>query len=191
MIMTATQLKRELESFSNKDAKIARLIKNGELIRLNRGIFETDRTAPKMALGPSIYSPSYVSFESALAFYNLIPEDIPNCLCATSRKNTHKVITNDFGNFIYKTVPITAFSVGVTSTFEYEYTYSIATPEKAICDMLYDRAPILNGDIKGFLFEGMRIDDEDFAKLNKDELLTLAPLYKAHNLNLLEKWLRE
>ena len=191
MIITTSQLKKELESYSNKDAKIAQMVDSGKLIRLNRGIFETDRTAPQKALGPSIFGPSYVSFESALSFYGLIPEYVPNCLCATSKKNAHKVITNDFGNFIFKSVPVTAFPVGVTSTSEGEYTYTIATPEKAICDMLYDHAAILNGDIKGFLFDGMRIDEEDFAELNKDELLALAPLYKTQNLNLLEKWLRE
>ena len=191
MIKTSAQLKKELESYSNKDAKIARMLKNGDLIRLSRGVFETDRTAPQKALGPSIFNPSYVSFESALSFYGLIPEYVPNCLCATSKKNAHRVIRNDFGNFIFKSIPVTVFPVGVTKTTELEYTYPIATPEKAICDMLYDHASILDGDIKGFLFDGMRIDEDDFAELNKEELLALAPLYKTHNLNLLEKWLRE
>lgn len=190
MIKNVTQLRKELEDYSNKDSKIARLVKNGELIRLNRGIYETDSTAPRMALGPFIYGPSYISFESALAFYGLIPEYVPNCLCATSKKYTHKIITNHFGIFIYKSIPEASFTAGVSRTFEREYTYPIATPEKAVCDMLYDHAPIQNDDIRGFLFDGMRIDDEEFAKLNKDGMLELAPLYKAHNLNLLENWLR-
>lgn len=190
MIKNTMQIRRELDGYSNKDTKIARMVKNGELIRLNRGIFETDRSAPQIALGPVIYGPSYVSFETALAYYGLIPEYVPNCTCATFKKNKKKVITNNFGNFIYKDVPAEVFPYGITYCKEGDYTWAIATPEKAICDMLNDHAPIQK-DIRGFLFDGMRIDEDEFEALDKGTMLALASLYKARNLRLLEDMLRE
>jgi len=47
-----------------------------------------------------IYSPSYVSLEMALSYYNLIPESVYGITSVTSEKTNH--FKNDLGEFIYR-----------------------------------------------------------------------------------------
>lgn len=56
--------------------KVSRIMAAGELIPLRRGLYLQDRTANPLALAPAIHGPSYVSFESALAWHGLIPERV-------------------------------------------------------------------------------------------------------------------
>lgn len=48
--------------------KISRILAAGELMPLRRGLYLSDCTVEPLALAPAIYGPSYVSFESALAW---------------------------------------------------------------------------------------------------------------------------
>ena len=41
------------------------------------------------------------------------------------------------------------------------------------------------------LFEDLRIDEDAFNKLNKEDILKIAPLYRSTNLNLLVKLIGE
>ena len=54
------------------------------------------------AIANKIFKPSYVSFESALSFYRLIPESIYSITSANPR-NTYKFKTS-FGDFIYRKI---------------------------------------------------------------------------------------
>ena len=54
--------------------KISRMWAAGELIPLRRGLYLSDRSVEPLAYASAIYGPSYVSFESALAWCGLIPE---------------------------------------------------------------------------------------------------------------------
>lgn len=67
----------------------------------------------------------------------------------------------------------------------------MATAEKALCDKLYIMPPVRTiKELKRMLFEDLRIHEEDFDKLNRRDLLQLAPLYHSMNLNLLSKYLK-
>ena len=71
------------------------------------------------------------------------------------------------------------------------YSYQIATPEKALCDKLYTISPVSNlTELKELLFDDLRIDEDEFEKLDQNTLETLAPLYHSTNLNLLAKLIR-
>ena len=68
-----------------------------------------------------------------------------------------------------------------------KYSYQVATPEKALCDKLYTISPVKTvKDLKVLLFEDLRIYEDKFDELNKQDILKLAPLYRSTNLNLLE-----
>ena len=45
-------------------------------------------------------------------------------------------------------------------------------------------------DLERLLFEDLRIDEDKFNELNKQDILELAPLYRSTNLNLLIKLLK-
>lgn len=102
-----------------------------------------------------IFKPSYVSFESALSYYNFIPESIYAVTSANSR-NTYTFSTY-YGEFIYRKIkPNLMFGYKIIN--HKNYFFSIAEPEKAILDFLYIRKDLTSeGD-----FEEMRIDKEMF-----------------------------
>lgn len=65
-----------------------------------------------------------------------------------------------------------AFRWGQKILREGDYVYFIATPEKALCDKLYTLKPVKNfKKIEILLFCDHRIDEEDFLKLNKNNLV--------------------
>ena len=71
------------------------------------------------------------------------------------------------------------------------YSYQIATPEKALCDKLYTIPPVKNlAEFSALLFEDLRIDENEFKKLDMDAIEKLAPLYRTNNLKFLVKFIR-
>lgn len=51
--------------------KISRMLAAGELVALRRGLYLRDRMVDPRALASAIHGPSYVSFETALAWHIL------------------------------------------------------------------------------------------------------------------------
>ena len=89
-------------------------------------------------------------------------------------------------------MPNDVFSLGVIAVTDGPYSYQVATPEKALCDKLYTLSPVKNvKDLEKMLFEDLRIDEDAFNKLNTDDILKLAPLYRSKNLSLLAKYVKE
>lgn len=192
MIITTQQLKEQYSNYSNPIAKISRDVKNGKLFPLVKGIYETNPNAFAPYLAQFIYGPSYISFDYVLHYQGLIPEAIYSTVtCATYNKKKIKTYTNKFGTFIYRDVPSSVFSLGVIAINDGEYSYQVATPEKALCDKLYTISPVRTiNDLEKLLFEDLRIDEDKFNELNKQDILKLAPLYRSTNLNLLEKLIK-
>lgn len=192
MIFTTQQLKEKYNNYSNPVAKINRDVKQGKLIPIVRGLYETDANTRAPYLAQFIYGPSYISFDYVLSNENLIPESINHTItCATYNKKKTKKYTNKFGTFLYRDVPSEVFNLGVVAIHIENYSYHIATPEKALCDKLYTISPAKSiKNLKVLLFKDLRIDEEKFSELNKQTLLELIPLYHSTNLNLLEKLLK-
>lgn len=97
-----------------------------------------------------IYEPSYVSLESALAYYEIIPETVLGVTSVSSRKT--KQYESRWGVFSYRSVrPQTMFGYQVIETSPGK-RFKIASLEKAILDYLY-----LNSEINSIAdFEGLR-----------------------------------
>ena len=191
MIVTTQQLKEQYANYSNPIAKINRDVIQGKLFPLVKGIYETNPNTNGSRLAQFIYGPSYLSFDYALAEYGLIPEAVYVFTCATFNKKKIKTYTNKFGTFIYRDVPNNVFSYGVMVNVDGNYAYHIATPEKALCDKLYTISPVKTiKDLERLLFEDLRIDEDKFYGLSKQDILKLAPLYHSTNLNLLAKFIK-
>ena len=190
MIKTTAILRNELKEYVNPTAKIRRLVDSGELIPLVRGLYETDRNIPGHYLASIICGPSYLSFEFALAYYSLIPERVYTFTSATFEKKKKKEFTNPYGTFTYRDVPSTAYPVGIVLRSENGYGFQIASPEKAICDKLYTVSPRSNRrELEELLFDDLRIDEDDFLKLNMMCFSEIAAHYKTQNHKLLQKYL--
>lgn len=191
MIVTAQQLKEKYASLSDPMGKISRDIKSEKLFPLVKGVYETDRNVHGSKLCQFIYGPSYLSFDYALQAYGLIPEAVYNTFtCATFNKRRIKTYKNCFGTYIYRDVPKDVFYLGVLVRVDGVYSYQIATAEKALCDKLYTLPPVDNVDeLIETLFSDLRIYEEGFRGLNREDILKLAPLYNSKNLNLLVKYI--
>ena len=149
--------------------------KAGYLIKMRKGLYFpadlVDAINP-ISLATKIYYPSYVSLETALGYYGIIPEAVFTTTSVTSRK-TKTFRNNVFGVFSYQKIKKEAF--GGFNTFKKDgISYNMATPEKAIVDFLYLNRNIINESHKQF--EGYRFD-EDF-EYNVAELLRFAKFFE-------------
>jgi len=104
-----------------------------------------------------LFEPSYVSLESALRYYNLIPEVVFLTTSITTRKT--KLIKTAVGNFQYRSVKEDLF-FGYKIIDQNGVSYKIAESEKALLDFLYLRSDLKTEDD----FAELRINEEDYRK---------------------------
>lgn len=192
MIITVSMLKEKYSEYTNPLDKIKRDVDEEKLFRLTRGVYETNKNADPMFLAGSILSPSYISFDYALSFYGLIPERVAAVTSASLHINKNKIFNNYFGRFEFTDIPAESFASGTTYIIQNEYAARIATKEKAICDSLYKWRVVHSiKALKILLFIDKRIDEDEFADLNFEELIRLAGLYHKTNLDLLIRLVRK
>lgn len=191
MIFSTSELMQIYKDYSDAKGKIRRLVRDGDLIPIIKGLYEDNPKVDPSYLAPWIYSPSYLSFDYALYIYNIIPEAVYSYTSATFNKGKRKTYKNKFGTYVYQDVPKAAYPYGVMAKIDGNYSYHIATCEKAICDKLYTIAPVRNmKEFRYLLFEDLRIDEDNFRALNLNDILFLAPLYHSTNLKFLMQFIK-
>lgn len=193
MIISVEELRQQNRKYVDVRGKIGRFVKSGTLIPVVRGLYETDINTPGRLLAAYIYGPSYLSFDYALAYHSLIPEaTCRTYTSATFNKRRRKSYDNFFGTFTYRDVPGEAYPYGITVREEDGRVFQIATPEKALCDKLYSLPPVGSlRALRALLFDDLRVDPDEFAKLNANEIRFVAPLYRSTNLSLLTGLVKE
>ena len=158
-------LKAALDDYKSPKDKITTLEQSGLLIRLKRGLFVVSpmvhsQPLSKELIANHIYGPSYISLQTALSFYGLIPERV-HTVCSMTTKRSSSFI-NPLGNFDYITVPAAYFAIGIRQEIvNNNYAYLIATPEKALCDMIVETKGLKLQSIKAiqnYLEEDLRVD---------------------------------
>ena len=192
MIYSFDDLALKYRDYSNIKSKINREVHSGKLIQITRGLYETDANVTGKYLAGRIFGPSYLSFDYALSIYGLIPEAVYKTYTSASfQKKKTKKFENQYGLFTYRDIPSDVYPLGVLLYEENGYSYQIATPEKAICDKLYSLPPVSNlTEFSALLFDDLRIDENEFKKLDMEVIEKLAPLYRANNLKFLIKFVR-
>lgn len=86
-------------------------------------------------LANKLYEPSYISLESALAYYQIIPETVLGVTSVSSRKT--KTFRSRWGMFRYRSMkPVYMFGYKVIETMGSGKIY-FAKIEKAVLDYLY------------------------------------------------------
>lgn len=161
--------------YSFPQNKIANLEREGKIIRLKRGQYIVSDKISRELISPElianhIYGPSYVSMESALRFYGLIPEQVFSVRSMTT--NRSRRFTNSIGIFEYITVNERYYSVGIKQQIvEDRYTFLIASPEKALCDMITATPRLKLQSVKAmqiYLEEDLRFDITRLEEFNKE-----------------------
>jgi len=186
-------LKYMLNDYKNPRVKINDLLKKEQIIRVKKGLYVLGpelarKPYSKETLANLIYGPSYLSLEYALYFYGMIPDRVETVTSVTNKRN--KLFKTPLGVFSYKYISPSIFSYGVT-LYEIEKNHSIliATKEKALADMLYFADTMIDQtQIEQYLFENMRLDQEDLLGLDMRKIKQLAANY-GHNVNLFYKLL--
>ena len=192
MIVSTSILRNQYKDYANPLDKIKRDADNGLLIRLNRGLYETNKSVNPCLLASSILSPSYLSFDWALSYYGLIPEKVIAITSASMGLRKNKTFVNAFGRYEYGDIPSQVFSEGLNYLEDGEYAVKIATKEKAICDSLCKWRIVHSiKELKELLFVDKRIDESEFEVCNFKLMLRLAGLYKKTNLEYLIKLIRK
>ena len=191
MLTTTEMLLDEIrQNYSNPKAKLSRLVKQGIYTPVVRGLYETDKTTPGYLLAGSIYGPSYISFDYALARYGIIPEAVYTVTSATFEKKKRKIFKTPFGTFSYQDVPSSVFHLNLRVEREGDYFYRIAEPEKALCDKLFSLPTAKNArDFEILLFENLRIDEHELWKLNTGTIENLSRQYRSRNIRRLSLFL--
>ena len=191
MIITSRIAKNNYDNLSNRDTKLSRDVRDGKLTKIINGLYETNPNTSSYLLASSIYGPSYISFEYALSVYGLIPERVNIVTCATYNKKKSKKYDTPFGTYTYRDIPPLAYPEEVLLKQEGDYSYQIASREKAVCDKLYTLSPLKNyTNLKIMLFSDLRFDEEEFYKLDVDKIEKLSELYHSTNIKLLATYLR-
>lgn len=101
-----------------------------------------------------IYRPSYISLHTALSFYGMIPESVVQITSVSSLKTASFV--NDFGEFSYRSVKEELMFGYVPQALSGGQSFLLATPEKALLDLLY-LYPFYDD---AAAMEGLRLDEE-------------------------------
>ena len=139
----------ELKS-ANK--KVTWLEKQGVIIRLKRGLYvinpeHSGKTLSSELIANHLYTPSYISMSTALRYYGLIPE----------------------GNYDYKYISRKAFPIGVRSMNKGGYAFLIASPEKALCDLIANSSKVIlryMKDVEIYLEQDIRMDMDEFYNMD-------------------------
>jgi len=132
-------------------------LNNGWIKRIRRFWYADSSFNPQgydyFFIANKIYSPSYISLESALSHYGFIPETTLQITSVSTRKTNF--FDTQFGVFSYQSVKNELY-FGYEIIENNERPFTLATPEKAILDYLY-----LHSEITGIEdLEGLRFNRE-------------------------------
>lgn len=154
-----------LKSYAQPGFKAHRLVQEGVLLRLKRGLFCVNPQYSKKVVNPGVVAnmlyegPSYVSLEAALSYYGLIPERTMGVTSVVTGRS--KEFNTPLGWFRYQTLPESLFPIGVRTVDG----YLMASPEKALCDYLLTRKDLRIYSPKtlaSYLEEDVRFDFDSF-----------------------------
>lgn len=188
-----------LKGYKRPFDKIYELVNQKVLIPVKRGIFipgpasRIPQPEPYL-LANHLTGPSYVSMETALSHWRLIPEQVYEVTSATTGRS--RVYQTPAGRFTYRHLPLPYYSFGQQSLeLAKNQVVLIATPEKALCDKIVTTAGLLfrsSVQLLAWLTEDMRMEREILHTLQTDKIRGwIKDSPKKESLRLLVKTLEE
>ncbi len=129
MLKTYRDVMYDLRSYASPKSKLTQMIKKGEIIRIARGVYAESLNDPRMPVARMLLSPSYTSFETALAWHGMIPERVYTVKSVGFRLNKDKVFDTSFGRYSFHYLPEDLFSSALMPAQEERYGFRLATAE--------------------------------------------------------------
>lgn len=135
-VFSSLDIRKQFNDFDNR--RLVEWQEKGYIIKLRRGYYcfkEVEKGEAFLYFSANkLYSPSYISLESAFSFYNLIPEGVFTTLSITTRNTT--AFNSPVGRFSYRNVKTQLF-FGYRLLNIGGHTIKMAEPEKSLLDYLY------------------------------------------------------
>lgn len=186
-----------LRGYERPRDKITDLLRQGGIIRVKKGIYVfgeryTRRPYSREVLANMVYGPSYVSLDYALHYYGLIPERVEAVTSMTC--NRGRRFTTPLGLFIYRGITMSAYQIGIDQVMiEGGRSFLIAIKEKALADKIHDdrgTAIRTQEEMRTYLLDSLRIDDEELARLDAQKVSLIAERYKSGKIRILSGLIR-
>lgn len=152
-----------------------RWLSKGYFVRLKRDLYEfveqgRELKIPDLYVANRLYEPSYVSLETALSIYSIIP-DIAAAVTSVTTRPT-RTFKNKYGSFFYRTCQKKVFTGYRIMLYEGFKMY-MADKEKALVDFLYYRSRLS----KSLDFDEERLNKEILKKIDWRKTLRYAKLF--------------
>ncbi|MFA5830877.1 MAG: hypothetical protein WC878_03555 [Candidatus Paceibacterota bacterium] len=122
----------EEKNRNNLKSKISYYVRNGDIVRLKNGIFVKNKNYDRQELAASIYTPSYVSFETILREEGVIFQHYDTVFIAGTLSK--ELVIDDLKISFRKIKEAVLYNpFGIIN----KGNYSVASKERAFLDMIY------------------------------------------------------
>ena len=180
-----------LASYARPNDKISALIEKHQIVPLKRGLYiiADSHQFSRELIANHLHGPSYVSRQWALSYYGLLTErvSVVTSMCI----GRSRLVETPQGDFHYQAIPASYYSVGIDSIQQDKIAFMMATPEKALADLLVSTRKLRiqsSNAMMSYLEDDLRLDSDDLVKLESDCFYDYAQQgYKSAMLNHLGK----
>jgi predicted transcriptional regulator of viral defense system len=171
-----------LKEYKRPYDKIDELVKQEVLVQLKRGLYIPGTklnipTPEPLLIANHLYGPSYISLDTALSHWGLIPERVYEISSVTTNKSM--MYKTAVGRFSYRNMRLPYYSFGIMQVqLTKKQTVLMASMEKALCDKIIATPGVLLRSVKQtleLLIEDFRIDKNYLRKL---EITTISSWLK-------------
>ncbi len=164
-VFSSTFLMAGNRSRADIQLQLSRWVKAGKLHQLKRGLYVLAEPYRKVSPHPflianRIKNASYVSLQSALAWYDLIPEYVPVVTSVTTTRTD--TFHSSEGSFLYRHIKKSMFTgYRYTELLDGQFVF-LAQPEKALLDLIYLTPYSESRDyLKGLRLQNMDVINTD------------------------------
>jgi predicted transcriptional regulator of viral defense system len=166
-----------LKGYKRPLDKLGELVREGYLLQAKRGIYipgpELKMAGPEpFLLANYLVGPSYVSLDTALSYWGLIPERVYEISSVTTARP--RTIRTAAGRFSYQRLHLPYYSFGIKQVaLTTRQTALVASPEKALCDKLITTSALTLRSAKQtmeLLVDDFRIEKQALRDLNLHEI---------------------
>lgn len=190
-VFTDTEVVNLLEGSPNRRyGLVKRALADGDLIQLRRGVYCLGKTFQRepldqFELAQKIYTPSYVSLESALSHHGWIPEAVYTVTSVSLKRSVS--FNTPLGNFSYMKMPKFNF-MGVERVAAGRTVHLLASPTKALADYIVTHKTDLGPEE---LMKFLRLEEEYWKQISYNLLAQVAESYRSTRLRAFLRRLRK
>jgi len=177
--LTHQLLSSLLKEYKRPNDKIHELISAGLINSVKKGMYLpssmiTDNHAEPFLLANHMLGPSYISFDSALSYYGLIPERVFEIASATTKAS--RQFDTFIGTFSFTRLPLPYYSFGIRQLLIADkQNILIASPEKALFDKVIATAGVKlrsKSAADEYLLDNLRMDADSLKQLDVQTMET-------------------